>query len=554
MRTKRSVVTKLRVLCAMTMFGASGIMMGQAQAVTVDVRPQIYFGGYTATIVIKNDSGAAIDGWTLNLKLGNAINQSWRVSQSGTDPFVFKGLSYNSKIPVGGTENFGFNANGTFNAANLSGCVFNGKACTLQVNGAPIGGGGGGGTPANKPPVAKANGPYSGKVGAAVTFSSLGSNDPDGRITVYNWQFGDGGSSSTSNPSRSYAAAGSYTASLTVTDDKGATNTASAAVTVTADGGGGGGGTGTTPVARNGQLKVCGTKLCNSRGQAIQLRGMSSHGLQWFDQCNQNSALDSLARDWGADVYRLAMYIQEGGYESDPARFTKRVDELVEAVSTRGMYVIVDWHMLSPGDPNFNLERAKTFFDQLSRKHAARNNIIYEIANEPNGVDWTTIKSYADKVIPVIRANDPDAVILVGTRAWSSLGLSDGKSAQEIIDNPVSASNIMYSFHFYAASHVDYHRDGFASAISKLPLFVTEFGTTTFSGDGASDFVSTQKYMDLMAANKVSWASWSFADDFRSSSVLKTGTCSRGGPWTGSDLTPVGTWIQERMRSPADSF
>lgn len=552
MRSTRSRTNRLRILSAMTMFGVSGLLAGHAHAVKVDVRPQIYFGGYTATIVITNDSGAAVNGWTLGLKLGNPISSSWRVAQTGSDPFTFKNLSYNGSIAAGQTENFGFNASGTFNAANLSGCVFNGNACTILVNGVPIGGGGGG-TPTNKPPVAKANGPYSGKVGVAVPFSSLGSNDPDGRITVYNWQFGDGVSSTTSSPSHSYSAAGAYTAKLTVTDDKGATNTGSAAVTITTSGGGGGG-TGTTPVARNGQLKVCGTKLCNSKGQAIQLRGMSSHGLQWFDQCNQNSALDALASDWGADVYRLAMYIQEGGYESDPARFTARVDELVESVSQRGMYVIVDWHMLNPGDPNFNLERAKTFFASLSKKHAARNNIIYEIANEPNGVDWTTIKSYAEKVIPVIRANDPDAVILVGTRAWSSLGLSDGKNAQEIIDNPVAASNIMYSFHFYAASHVDYHRDGFASAISKLPLFVTEFGTTTFSGDGASDFVSTQKYIDLMAANKVSWASWSFADDFRSSSMLKTGTCSRNGPWNGSSLTPVGSWIRERMLSPADSF
>jgi endoglucanase len=518
-----------------------------AHAVTVDIQPQSFTGGYTATVVITNDTATAINGWSLSFKLGNSISQAWRTSYTGSDPYTFKNLSYNGLIAAGQTENFGFNANGTLTAANLANCTINGKACTLKINGVPVGGGSGG----NQAPVAKANGPYSGKVGQAVAFSSLGSNDPDGSITQYDWRFGDGTGSTTASPSHTYTAAGSYTAKLTVTDNKGAANSASAAVTIATGGGGGGG---TTPVARNGQLKVCGTQLCNSKGQAIQLRGMSSHGLQWFDQCNKDSALDALANDWGADVYRLAMYVQEGGYESDPARFKTRVDQLVEAVSQRGMYVIVDWHILNPGDPNANLTGAKEFFDYMSKKHAARNNIIYEIANEPNGVSWASIKSYAEKVIPVIRANDPDAVILVGTRAWSSFGLSDGAGPEEIISNPVSASNIMYSFHFYAASHVDYHREGFARAIAKLPVFVTEFGTQEFTGDGPNDFVSSQKYIDLMQLNKVSWVNWNFSDDFRSGAVLKSGTCSGSGPWNGSALKPAGTWIRDRMLSPADAF
>ena len=85
----------------------------------------------------------------------------------------------------------------------------------------------------NQAPVANAGGPYSGTVGASVSFSSAGSSDPDGSIASYSWSFGDGGSSSDPNPAHAYAAAGSYTATLTVTDNLGATGSAQAAVTVT---------------------------------------------------------------------------------------------------------------------------------------------------------------------------------------------------------------------------------------------------------------------------------------------------------------------------------
>ena len=58
------------------------------------------------------------------------------------------------------------------------------------------------------------------------------SGDTDGNITNWAWDFGDGYSSSSQNPSHSYASNGTYTASLQVMDDQGATSTASKSLTV----------------------------------------------------------------------------------------------------------------------------------------------------------------------------------------------------------------------------------------------------------------------------------------------------------------------------------
>jgi endoglucanase len=306
-----------------------------------------------------------------------------------------------------------------------------------------------------------------------------------------------------------------------------------------------------SPAAVNGQLRVCGVNLCNAAGRAIQLRGMSTHGIQWYPQCVNAASLDALATDWGADVLRVSMYVQEGGYATDPQLFTQRVDDYVEQATARGLYVIVDWHMLTPGDPNANLARAKTFFAAVAQRHAAKTNVLYEIANEPNGVSWAAVKSYAEQVIPVIRAADPDAVVLVGTRGWSSLGVSDGASEAEVVANPVAASNLMYTFHFYAASHGQAYLSALSRAADRLPVFVTEFGTQQASGDGPNDFARAQAYLDLMAARKISWTNWNFSDDFRSGAVFTTGTCAAGGPYAGTArLKPAGVWVRDRIRTP----
>jgi endoglucanase len=308
-----------------------------------------------------------------------------------------------------------------------------------------------------------------------------------------------------------------------------------------------------TPAGVNGQLRVCGTKLCNRYGKPVQLRGMSSHGTQWYSQCLTSGSLDALARDWRADVLRVSTYVQEGGYESDPRRFTDLVHGLIEQATARGLYVIVDWHQLTPGDPHHNLARARTFFTEIAQRHGSKTNLLYEIANEPNGVSWPRIKSYADQLIPVIRQQDPETPVLVGTRAWSSLGVSDGSDENEITADPVNAGNIMYTFHFYAASHREEYLETLSRAADRLPVFVTEFGSQNSAGEGANDFTMTKRYLDLMAAKKISWVNWNFSDDERSGAVFKPGTCYAGGPWTGTaQLKPAGAWIRDQIRTPDD--
>lgn len=104
----------------------------------------------------------------------------------------------------------------------------------------------------NQPPIAAAAvSPVSGVAPQRVTYSSLGSQDPEGRTLRYSWVFNDGTTSALANPSRYYTSAGTYTATLTVRDPEGARATATVTVVL---------GTNQPPIAVANAVTAAGTK------------------------------------------------------------------------------------------------------------------------------------------------------------------------------------------------------------------------------------------------------------------------------------------------------
>ena len=106
----------------------------------------------------------------------------------------------------------------------------------------------------------------------------------------------------------------------------------------------------------------------------------------------------------------------------------------------------------------------------MSSTYKDYDNVIYEICNEPNGgTTWESIKSYAEEIIPIIRKNDKDALIIVGTPNWS-------QDVDIASNNPIKGQeNILYAVHFYAATHKDNIRGKVETAIGNgLPVIVSE--------------------------------------------------------------------------------
>lgn len=302
-----------------------------------------------------------------------------------------------------------------------------------------------------------------------------------------------------------------------------------------------------TPFDNHGQLSVKGTDIVDESGSKYQLKGVSTHGITWFPDYVNKDAFQSIRDDWDANLVRLAMYTDTGdsnGYCSGGDKDSIRglVDAGVTAATELGMYVIIDWHILNDNNPNSHIDDAKEFFDDVSAKYSSNHNVIYEICNEPNGgTSWSDIKSYAEIIIPVIRKNDKNAIIIVGTPNWS-------QDVDIVSEDPITGyDNIMYAVHFYAATHKDDLRNKVKTAISNgLPVFVSEFSLCDASGNGGIDYDSSDVWFDLINGNNLSYASWSLCNKNETSALIKPDSTATS-TITIDDLSDTGKYVRDKI-------
>lgn len=295
----------------------------------------------------------------------------------------------------------------------------------------------------------------------------------------------------------------------------------------------------------SGKLSVKGTNLVDKDGNTVQLHGISTHGLAWFPDYVNYESFRTLRDEFGANVIRLAMYTGEnGGYctGGDKNSLKKLIENGVSYATELDMYVIIDWHILSDNNPNTYKTEAIAFFEEMSKKYADNDHVIYEICNEPNGgTNWEDVKSYAEEVIPVIRKNDKDAVILVGTPTWS-------QDVDKAAANPIDDDNLMYVLHFYAATHKDDLRNRMKAAIDGgLPIFISEFSICDASGNGGLDYDSANKWLQVINEYGLSYVGWNLSNKNESSAILKS-SCSKTSGYTRDDLSDSGKWLVDSFQ------
>jgi endoglucanase len=295
-----------------------------------------------------------------------------------------------------------------------------------------------------------------------------------------------------------------------------------------------------TVVAEHGRLRVAGSRVVDARGRPITLRGMSLFWSQWKPQFYNVAAVRWIAADWHATVVRAAVAAAgPGSYETYPDAQLRRAETVIDAAVAAGIYVIVDWHAHDPRP-----EQAERFFSAIARRYRGVPNLIYETWNEPlPKYGWAdVIKPYHVRVIGAIRAIDPGAFVVAGTRSWA-------QDVDEAAADPLPFSNTAYTLHFYAATHkADLRRKADLALSRGAALFVTEYGTTAANGDAPIDAAETRTWWQWCEARGISYVNWSLADKAEASAALKPGA-DPGGEWPAAQLTASGTLVRDQLRA-----
>ncbi|MDR0413738.1 MAG: glycoside hydrolase family 5 protein [Dysgonamonadaceae bacterium] len=291
------------------------------------------------------------------------------------------------------------------------------------------------------------------------------------------------------------------------------------------------------PVSKHGPLKVTGTQLTDQTGQPVVLRGVSFGWSNWWPQYYNPEAVHTLATDWQCSVLRAAMGVEpEGAYLSGPKPQTNLVTTVVEAAIKNDVYVIIDWH-----SHGIRTDEAVRFFQEMATRYGHYPNVIYEIFNEPVQT-WKEVKDYSETVIRAIRAIDGDNLILVGNPHWD-------QDVHLVADDPlVGFDNIMYTLHFYAATHKEWLIERGNYALKKnIPLFVSECAGMEASGDGALDLESWGKWLHWMETNRISWVCWSISSKEETCSMMQP-EAGPHGPWQDNDLKKWGIIARDVIR------
>jgi len=327
--------------------------------------------------------------------------------------------------------------------------------------------------------------------------------------------------------------------------------------------------------SNSGENKV---QLADKNGKAVQLRGWATHGYQWHSAFfNAKDDFEAMKR-LGANVVRLTCYVStaENGMNATWWRNTKTwVQNAITWCEELGLYAIVDYHVLKPGSPTLYLrdtkdssilESAEDFFTDISAfvKENNYHHVLYEICNEPNNANnpagtpnplWPVIKSYAEKILPIIAENDPNAVVIVGTPQWS-------QQLTSVLNNKLTHATlqIMYTFHYYACSHLNVMNQNFSNnVLRQIPVIVTEWNDTQASGEGSCGTPPSSNATTFInrcnnEQQRVSWTAWSWSPvtgsgtTERTSSTWIRGTNGSAAQYTLERLSPTGLMIYNELQ------
>ncbi|WP_026522039.1 cellulase family glycosylhydrolase [Butyrivibrio sp. VCB2001] len=279
------------------------------------------------------------------------------------------------------------------------------------------------------------------------------------------------------------------------------------------------------PASTVSKLHVEGSSIVDGSGNPVQLRGFCCGSSTRIDRYWPTWYTDQTFKtvtSWGANLFRITLKPEQYEWRNE---YVNTISNYADMAIANGMYVLFTW-MGNEDFTNYE-DSAVDFFDALSKRYSGCNNVLYEIANEPFHNSWDTLYAYGEKVIPVIKANSPDAIIGIPAPYQITSG-DDNMTA--VISKPLPYDNVVYTHHMYVAS-------SFSSTALReieeflnngLPVFISEWGTTESNGQDGFDEERSKSWLTFLDSHGISWVNFNLSDVYwnninYNSSVVKMG-------------------------------
>lgn len=275
------------------------------------------------------------------------------------------------------------------------------------------------------------------------------------------------------------------------------------------------------PVEAYGELNVYEKYLTDSEYRAITLNGVCINSVNYSNGFINNETVSTLVNDWGCDVLRFSMNVEEdiGGYTSDPDGKFADACAVIDMCIDNGCYVIIDWNLVSGCNPSDYEEQATDFFSRIAAIYAGVPNVIYEISgrasfnSESDDVWSDEIRPYAQSLIGAIREYDQDNLIIVQTPV-------DVDDLDDVLNDPLEYSDVIYSIsvsgvydEVKAQELIDISDEG-------LPMICTDF--KEYDEDGnfmPDDFTS---YDQILEEEYISWCAYYIGGDAATGNLINT--------------------------------
>jgi endoglucanase len=187
---------------------------------------------------------------------------------------------------------------------------------------------------------------------------------------------------------------------------------------------------------------------------------------------------------------------------------SKVLKPAVDYATGKNLYVIIDHHQIDDAAKGTSAADANTFWADIAPKFASYSNVLYEPFNEPidGSATWATLKPKVQGWIDTIRNGSASNVIIVPSNSYCQ---RPGDAASDPPTDP--KSNLMYTAHVYPGNWNENFKKQVETAVSKAPVFFTEWGYMLNSSDavlGTSSASWGSDFQSVVDGNGSSWTAW----------------------------------------------